>query len=154
MPRRTDLKSSREKYVTSLATSLIRANDNNNDNDLANFEIIKFARLSEIYHFVNNQGNNNNKLLLQNVDIRSRRSTRSQKSKTSNIYYSIAGERDDYSKINKQDDYVYLSKFKFKFTTNQINTSKLYVYIIIVLIILSVEVSNVDINKSLTLKEA
>ena len=53
----------------------MRANDDNNDNDLIDFEIMKFARSSKIYRFASNQGDNN-KLFLQNIDIRSYRSTR------------------------------------------------------------------------------
>ena len=133
--------------------------DDNNDNDLIDFETIKFARPSEIYRFVSNQGGNNIEsdiLSLQNVNTRRRlkRFTQGQISKTSNIYYLNTNERDNYLKINEQENYVYSLKAKSKSTTNQINTPKSHIHMIIVLAILSAEVSNVDTNKSLILKEA
>ena len=55
---RRDFKLSQREYVTSLATPLIKAN-NNNDNDLVDFEIIEFARPSETHRFTSNQEDNN-----------------------------------------------------------------------------------------------
>ena len=51
-PRRTGLKSSQQKYVISSATPSVRVDDDNND--LADFETIKYTRPSEAHRFISN----------------------------------------------------------------------------------------------------